>query len=99
MKRPEGDFVQDARRDPTFPEDFPDARAVRWFVPHVWRRYERWLARPVAELTHMLTLSRAEWTERQLRFVPPREISIRLCDCAGAEEIAAAIAAVRQVLA
>jgi hypothetical protein len=43
-------------------------------------------------------LSRTEWTNQQLRFVPPREqLPIRLSDCAGAEEIAAAIAAVRQV--
>jgi hypothetical protein len=55
---PEGDFVQDARQDPTFPEDFPDAEAVRWYlyrkgacrealavVPHLWRRYQHWLER------------------------------------------------------
>jgi uncharacterized protein YozE (UPF0346 family) len=55
---PEGDFVEDARRDPTFPEDFPDAEAVRWYlrrhgacrealavVPRVWRRYQAWLER------------------------------------------------------
>jgi uncharacterized protein YozE (UPF0346 family) len=58
---PEGDFVADARRDPTFPEAVPDIKAMRGYllrqgacrealatVPRVWRRYERWLERSVA---------------------------------------------------
>jgi hypothetical protein len=55
---PEGDFVADARRDPTFPETITSMRAMRGYllrkgacrealavVPGVWRRYEQWLNR------------------------------------------------------
>jgi hypothetical protein len=59
---PEGDFVADARRDPSFPEAVPDIKAMRGYllrkgacrealavVPGVWRRYERWLNRMGAD--------------------------------------------------
>jgi uncharacterized protein YozE (UPF0346 family) len=55
---PEGDFVEDARRDSTFPKSFPDITALRDYlrskracreavatIPHVWRRYQHWLER------------------------------------------------------